>query len=273
MVSPFEFDNYRKFLTKRLKEMPKKGYGQMSRLAVYLGVHSTLVSQVLKQHKSFSTDQAALVAEFFGLNELESEYFILLVQIERAGNTAAKNHYTKQLQRVLEHANTISHRVRVDAELSEEQRAVFYSDWAYSAIRQSVAIHGLNHAEPIAEYLGLPRKKVQKFLEFLVKAGLCNMKKGEFKVGPASTHVEASSPWVRVHHTNWRQKAIQSLDGDQSDKLYYTSPLTLAKRDCDVIREKILQFIEQVNSIVDPSPSETFYCLNVDWFPVEKKKA
>lgn len=243
----------------------------MSRLSNYLGVHSTLVSQVLKQHKSFSTDQAAMTSEFLGLTELESEYFVLLVQLDRAGNSAAKNHFSRQLQRVLEHANTISRRVKVDAELSEEQRAVFYSDWAYSAIRQSVAIPGLNHAEPIAEHLGLPRKKVQKILEFLVKAGLCKIEKGEYKVGPASTHVEASSPWVRVHHTNWRQKAIQSLDGNQPNKLFYTSPLTLSKRDCDAIREKILQFIEQVNSIVDPSPSETFYCLNVDWFPIENK--
>lgn len=231
-----------------------------------IGVHSTLVSQILKQHKSLTTDQAALVTEFFGMTELESEYFSLLVQIERAGNEASRNLYKKQLQRIKDQAQNISHRVRAEAKLSEEQRAVFYSDWAYSAIRQSIAVDGRNTAESISEFLGIPRRKVQICLDFLVKTGLCKTLQSRYEIGPASTHVESSSPWVRVHHTNWRGRAIQSLDHEHSENLHYTSPLTISKADSGLVREKIIQFIEQINSIVDPSPSECFYCLNIDWF-------
>jgi len=266
MISIFEYDNYRKFLAKRLSEMPNKGYGQMSLLARHLGVHTTLVSQILKEHKELTTDQAASAAEFFGLSDLEAEYFVLLTQLSRAGNAAAKKIYQKQLQRLKEQSQNLSKRLKSEGKLSDEQRAVFYSDWAYSAIRQSVSIPGIHSVDTVSEYLGLARKKVQSYLEFLIKTGLCKSSQGTIKPGPASTHVESTSPWVRVHHTNWRQRAIQSLDRDRPGNLNYTCPLTLSKKDADIVKERIIQLIEEVNSVVDPSPSETLYCLNIDWF-------
>ena len=266
MFSIYEFDDYRKFLAKQLLVMPNQGYGQMSKLASHLGVHATLISQILKEHKNLTIDQAALVADFFGLNEVETEFLVLLVSLDRAGNWAAKNIYKKQLQRIKDQMQNISQRVTVAAKLSEEQRAVFYSDWAYSAIRQSVSLPGIDSVDTIAEFLQIPRNRVQYFLDFLVKTGLCFNVKGKLKAGPASTHIEAKSPWVRVHHANWRQRAMHSLDKNKTGNLYYTSPMTLSRADAKLVHEKIIQFIEQINTIADPSPSESLFCLNIDWF-------
>ncbi len=96
------------------------------------------------------------------------------------------------------------------------------------------------------------------------------MSQNKVAVGPLSTHVEASSPWVRVHHTNWRQRAVNSLDVSSKSDLHYTLPLTISVGDSELLREKILQFIEQSKGIVDPSPSEDMFCLNIDWFKVAK---
>jgi len=268
MIQAFQFDNYRKFLEKRLNAMPNNGYGQLSQLARFLRVHTTLVSQIIKGHKELTTDQAALVAEYLGLGELEIEYFVLLVHFERAGNQRSKALYKRQLQRIREQAQTISKRVVVDAKLSEEERAVFYSDWAYSAVRQAVAIPGIDNVDSIATYLDLPREKVQRCIEFLIRSRLCKFSQNKISVGPLSTHVEASSPWVRVHHANWRQRALNSLDVPSKNALHYTLPLTISAADCEIMREKILQFIEQAKAIVDPSPSEEMFCLNIDWFSV-----
>jgi uncharacterized protein (TIGR02147 family) len=270
MIKAYEFDNYRQFLEKRLKAMPKKGYGQMSLLARFLTVHTSLVSQIIKGHKELTTDQAALVADYFGLSALETEYFVLLVQSERAGNRSAKALCKKQLQRVREQAQTISKRLDVDGKLSEEERAVFYSDWTYSAVRQAVAIPGVDNVDSIAAYLDLSREKVQRCLEFLIRTGLCKASQNKISVGPLSTHVEASSSWVRVHHTNWRLRAVSSLDGPLRGDLHYTLPLTISAKDSDLLRERILQFIEQAKAIIDPSPSEEMFCLNIDWFKVAK---
>jgi uncharacterized protein (TIGR02147 family) len=270
MIKAFQFDNYRKFIEKRLSAMPNKGYGQLSQLARFLRVHTTLVSQIIRGHKELTTDQAALVAEYFGLSELETEFFVLLVQLERAGNQTSKAIYKRQLQRIRDQSQSISKRVAVEAKLSEEERAVFYSDWAYSAVRQAVAIPGIDSVDSIAKYLKLSREKVQRYTEFLIRTGLCKISQNKLTVGTQSTHVEASSPWVRVHHTNWRQQAVNSLDVPSKDDLHYTLPLTISANDSEILREKILQFIEQAKKIVDPSPSEEMFCLNIDWFKVSK---
>jgi uncharacterized protein (TIGR02147 family) len=218
-----------------------------------------------------TSDQAALTAEFLGLGELESEYFVLLVNYDRAGNETARKLIKKQLRRVKEEAQNLGSRIQSEARLSEEQRAVFYSDWAYTAIRQATAIPGLNDAESISEFLGLSPVKVRRLIEFLVRSGLCKEANRKLVIGPASTYVEASSPWVRVHHTNWREKAISSLDAEGAGDLHYTSPLTISLSDSELVRERIIKFIEQINEIVDPSPSESLHCLNIDWFKVSKR--
>lgn len=257
-------------MVKRLKQLPNKGYGQMSELSRFMGVHTTLVSQILKGHKDLTTDQAILICEFFGLNSLESEYLVLLVNHDRAGNLAAKRYYKSRLQKIKEQSQNISERVTADGKLSEEQRAIFYSDWAYSAIRQSIAVPNINTAQEIGRYLDLPIEKVNAYLSFLLQTGLCKLIGKKIVVGPSNTHVESSSPWVNVHHMHWRHRAIQSLNSASALDLHYTSPVTLSASDCDVIKEKLIQLIEQVRATVDPSPSEKMYCLNLDWFQVAK---
>ncbi len=266
MILIFEFKNYRKYLAKKISEFPNKGYGQMSKLADFMGVHTTLVSQVLNEYKNLTVDQAVMVTEYFGLNELESEYFISLVQYEKTGTPAAKLFFEKKMLKLKESSKDLSKRLKSEYELKEEHRAIFYSDWAYSAIRQSIALPGINTIENISTYLGLSRKKVQKYMDFLLKVGLCRIEADKFKIGPSSTYVDSNSSWVRVHHSNWRQRALLSFDKNDIKNLHYTSPLTISEADSEIIREKIVQFIEQVNIVVDPSPSEKLFCLNIDWF-------
>lgn len=110
------------------------------------------------------------------------------------------------------------------------------------------------------------QKQTKTILDFLLSTGLCKEEKGKIVVGPSSTHLEASSPWVRVHHANWRQQALQHLPQEENGKLHYTAPLTVSAEDALKIREMIVQFLEKVDKVIDPSPSEEVRCLNIDWF-------
>jgi len=270
MISIFDFSDYRAFIKGRFAEMPKKGYGQSYKLAVYLGVHTTLVSQVLKNLKTLTLEQASMVCEFLGLTEMESEFFLLLVQMDRAGNEPLRKILKRQMQEMKKKSLELSSRLQSEKQLTEEKRAVFYSDWAYSAVRQMTAIKGYQNLDAIAEYFDFSTKQAKLILDFLLSAGLCKEEKGKIVVGPSSTHLESSSPWVRVHHTNWRQKALQEMKKEEAAKLHYTAPMTLSKSDALKIREMIVQFLEQVDKVIEPSPSEEQHCLNIDWFKVGK---
>ena len=268
MVSAFNFRDFRKFIEARFREMPKEGYGQSRRLAEFLQVHTTLVSQVFKGLKSFTPEQAALVAEFLELSDRETEYFLLLVQLERAGNEALRRIYFKQLEELKKESQQLVNRVGAKRTLSENERAVFYSDWIYTAVRQLTAIPEFQTRAAIAKKLNLSQRRLAPVFDFLLEAGLCTEAGGRLTIGASSTHLGADSPWARVHHLNWRQRAAELMQNEESGKLHYTSPMTLSQKDAERLREEIIKFLESIDKIIEPSPSEELHCLNIDWFKI-----
>lgn len=266
MTSIYDFKDFRKFILKIWEDSPNKGHGQSRRLAEYTQVHTTLISQIFSGAKSFSMEQAVLAAEFLGLSESESDYFLLLVQYDRAGSKKLKEKLEKQIHQHQEKAKVFINRIQSTKVLTEEQKALFYADWVCSAIRQLTALKGFDTPEQISAYLGVPIKRTRESVQFLLEAGLCIEEKGKLKIGPQSTHLRPDSPWVRTHHANWRQKSLEKLSGDEPSKLHYTAPMTLSAQDAYKIRKMLIDFLGQVDQVIDPSPSEELHCLNIDWF-------
>lgn len=56
-MSLFDHDDYRAFLRAHLKQLPKRGRGELSRMASALGTNSTLMSQVLGGGRDFNSEQ------------------------------------------------------------------------------------------------------------------------------------------------------------------------------------------------------------------------
>ncbi|MGZ3695696.1 MAG: hypothetical protein ACXWQO_16430, partial [Bdellovibrionota bacterium] len=133
MISIYNFDGYREYIRARFAAMPRSGYGQSLKMAEHLGVHTTLVSQVLKGGKTFTLEQGALAADFLGLTEEESDFFLLLIQEDRAANTALKKNLARQKEKLRNQARQLENRLIGENKLSEEKKAIFYSDWLYSA--------------------------------------------------------------------------------------------------------------------------------------------
>lgn len=264
----FETEDFREFTLNRFKAMPKGGHGQLKKLAEYLGVHTTFVSQVFKGEKAISAEQGIGVAEFLGLSDLETQYFIKLIQLDRAGTAKLKKMIASEAQAIKEQARKIVNRVVIQKVLENDQAAVFYSAWYYSAIRLLIGIEGYQDLDSIANRLGLPRKTVQKAIEFLLSTGLVVRKDGALALGPSHTHLDKDSPFVRLHHLNWRNRALQNLDKPDDQKLHYSLPLTMGTKDLERVHGRILKTIEEVRKIVDPSPSEELMCLNIDWFKI-----
>lgn len=264
----FEFKNYKTLILKRIKQMPKQGHGQFNRLAHHLGIHSTMVSHVFNGDKNLTTDQAYGVCDYFGFNELQTDYFLILVEQDRAANHKLKSHYEKKLNEIRKKASEVAERLPQDHKFSEAERGTFYSQWYYSGIRLLTALSDFQDLDSIANHFGLPKKKVADVLEFLLKTRLCVMKDGKYNVGPMRTHVEADSPLASRHHGNWRLKAIESFDKLKSDEIVFTSPVILETKDALKIRNLILDFVESTDKVFDKSGNEELFCLNVDWVRV-----
>lgn len=262
----FEFTNYRKYLTTWIASQGVRSYGLKGKLSLALGISSSLFSQVLKGEKSFTPDQTSDLCDYLGLNEIESDFFHLLVEKDRAGNPRYREKIERKLKLLQQQSQKIGRRVPRDKELSDEQKAIYYSSWLYTGIRNLTAIPKFQNTETIAEHLRCEPQVVIKVLRFLLENGLCKEDSGHITYGPAGIHIDKESPFVNKHHQNWRFQAINNMERKRENDIFFTAPMSLSFRAYEEIRKLIPTVIQQVMKISGPSDSETAMCLNIDWF-------
>jgi uncharacterized protein (TIGR02147 family) len=271
-VTIFEHEDYKKFTVELIHEMPRNGYGQFRKIAAHLGVNSVVVTQIFKGARELTLENAFELCTYFGFSELESKYFIALVSLARSGTHKLKQHYKAELAALRSQGRDIKNRVPTDRALNEEARALFYSNWYYSAIRLASSIDGINSVSDLSEYLGLPRATVKQATEFLLRYGLMVEKKGALAMGPKLTHLESTSPLVSRHHANWRLRGMQSMPTFQADDLAYTAPMALSFETRRQVREELIQFIDSLLRRVQRDESECVTCLNIDWFDYSDRR-
>lgn len=267
MQAIFEFSNYREYLNEWIESQGSRSYGLKGRLAEALNVSSSLISQVLSGKKTLTPEQASDLCDHLGLNALEADYLHLLIEFDRAGSHKYKAKLQAKINLLQTQAKQIGKRVPRHKELTDEQKAIYYSSWLYTGIRNLTATPSTQHPEDIARHLHLETSVVSRVLRFLIDNGLCiETENGGVTYGPASTHVDSDSPFVNKHHQNWRFQAIGKMEMRKEEDLFFTSPMSLSVEAAEEIRRLLPSFIQNVMKIAGPSESEIVACLNIDWF-------
>lgn len=264
----FEYLDYKRFLKDYLLSMPRNGYGQAKRLSDYLGVSSVAVSQVLSGDKHFTPEQGLQVCEFFGFDEQTTEYLLLLLSKERAGSEKLTKYYLEQIKTKQNTLKSIKSHVVASQDLTEEQKAIYYSNWYYSGIRLLTSIEGFNSIDVIAERFGLTRRKVAQVLKFLVEHGLCVEDNGKTKLATASIYLSPNSVHINNHRRNWRVKGLEKLTEPNDDEIFFSNPCSLSESDFLEIKSQLTKTIGEISKRIQDSPEEKLACLNIDWFKV-----
>lgn len=267
-MTVFDFNNYKDFVIKRIESMPKRGHGQFRKMAIFLSINSVNVTQIFRGARDLTTEQACMLCEFFGLSDLEGQFFVSLVEYERASHHKLKQMIRRRLDEILEKSLDLKQRLRSQGELTEETKAIFYSAWYYSAIRLACSVPELRSVDTLAKYFNLPLSTVNRTIEFLINTGLCKEIDGRLAIGPSATHLEASSPLITRHHTNWRMKAVEKMERLGAEELCLSMPCSLSEKSIKHIRKELVECIEKITQHIDASPEEKLACLNIDWFKI-----
>lgn len=265
MISIFDYLNYREFLKDWIKSKSNSTKGLQSKLASSARISSTFMSRILSGDKQLTPEQGLEMALFIGLTDKEIDYLLLLLEIGRAGSEKLKQRLEKKAKLI---SKKIEVRIENTTQLSEETKSVFYSSWIYSGIRNYVATPGPHDIMSISNALNIPKDVTASAIEFLIENGLCKKEKNSITYAVKKTHLDAESHYVKIHHTNWRHKAIQNMHLKKTNDLFFTSPMSLSEETAEEIRSLIPELIQKVMKKVEPSPSEKVYCLNLDWFEV-----
>lgn len=264
----YSFVNYKHYLQAVMKSRPRHGRGFFAKLAADIGITSAQMSHVMRGQRDLTLEQAIKITRVFALAPIETEYFLEMVAFARAGNQELREFSRKKLNKLKDQGLQLKNQVSEHRELSDSQKAQFYSSWQYSAIRLLCSIKPIQLDE-IVSSLHLERSRVSEILIFLQEAGLCKATSKGYVMSQQSTFVPRSSPFVHKHHSNWRLKALERAELNLESDLFFTSPVSLSKADFERFKIELADIIKRFSALVKDSPSEQLACLNVDFFKLQ----
>lgn len=262
----YDFVSYREYLKAWIESQSGSGHGMKLKISKALGVSSSLVSQIISGSKSLTPDQASGLCDFLGLNEMEAEFLHMLVEHDRAITLKYREKIERKIKSMKGKSLKLGTRVPRTKELTDEQKAIYYSSWLYTGIRNLTAIPEVERVDQIADLLKIENDVATRIVQFLLENGLCREENGALTYGSAAIHVDKESPFVNKHHQNWRFQSIQKMERKRDQDVFFTGPMSLSREAFQQIRSLLPNVIEQVMKISGPSDSETVACLNVDWF-------
>jgi uncharacterized protein (TIGR02147 family) len=265
MQSLLTYDHYKSYRTDRLDSDPR-GRGMRSALARATRCQTAYVSAVLRGNAHFTPEQAEAINEFLSHTETESDFFLLLLQFNRAGTDALRKRLKRQLEKIKESRFDLKKRLSVQQSLNLEDQSVYYSQWYFAAIHALASIPGFQNISALASRLRLDASVVSESVQFLLGAGLLEQNRHGLKVGKKQLHLGAESPLIAKHHMNWRLQAMQSLSRKQSNNLHYSSVTTLSEKDAERIKDMVISLIREAKAIIRDSKEETLQAFTVDFF-------
>jgi uncharacterized protein (TIGR02147 family) len=268
MQNLFSALDYRKYLRHWL-EASERPRGVLSRMAEALGCQNSHLSRLIREEVHLTPDQAFEACRFMNLSEPETQYFLKLVEYERAANPRYRARLMSELKALKREQEDLSSRFRAEKVAGSESEMVYYSAWFWSAIHILTDIPGFRTPRAIAKRLGLDEALVRHALEQLARFHLVERKTGDnWHISSNSIHLPKQSPMISVHHGNWRARAITDAQNPANTSLHYTTVLTAGHEDIARLKQILLEAIDRFRVVAEASPSEDLMCFSCDFFQV-----
>lgn len=268
MINVYSFKDYSSYLNAILQERDKATRGSRKALAEAMGCQSAYVSHILSGRNHLSLEQADAASRFLNHGEEERHFFLLQVQHDRAGTTALRKYFHRQLEALLSQRELVQTRLRSETQLAPDQQARYYSHWIYPAIHMVLMLKDYQTAEAVARRLKLEIDEVQEAFRFLEHSGLVRFEGEKTVTNLALLHLPASSPLIRPHHTTWRLHAAERIGAGRSDHLHYSGALALSLIDSQKIRSIFLEALERTKTVAQDSHEEDVFALAIDFYPL-----
>lgn len=262
----FSFNDYKEYLRQYMESLPKKGWGFWGRLSEALDMQQAHLSQIISGDKDFSLEQGLRLCSYLKMSDSEKEFFILLLQLSRAGGEDLKKFFQTQVDRQRAQALELKAHVSDQKILTVEEKMEFYSSWLYSAIRLYCSLDDGKTSTEIQKHFQIPPLRLNHILDFLVQTDLCFKKGDRYFLGAQRTLIEKGSPLFAKHSVNWRMQGILQLEQHSKDDLFLTSPMSVSIEDYKIIQDEIIRFMRSAAERIKASKSEQLACLNIDLF-------
>ncbi len=267
-ISIYEYTDYKHFISDWFENTPHQGRGLRIKLAQAIGCQGPYITHVLNGNYHFNLEQAEASCRWMGLEEKETEFFMLLVMFQRASTKSLQNLFRRQISERRTSQSTLKTRLNIKSQMPIESQIKYYSQWYFAAIHMACLIPELQTIEALQRYFILSMQQIKSVLEFLVKNGFLEETRSKFRVLKPILHLERSSPLAHSHHTAWRLKGLDCMAKSRHTDLFYSGVISLSKDDFEWLREKLSHLVEEMIGRIKDSKDEALVCMNLDLFEI-----
>ncbi len=263
-LTVFKFKTYKPYLKYRWSLTR----GDLSRAAQSLNCQRSHLSRVISEEWHLTTDQAFLLAGYWRLPLTERNYFIGLVEFERASAPEYKNHLSQKISEMRRENDDITKNLKkptVDIQTGTLD-AVYFSNWMYSAIHYLTACPAYQTADKISARLGIQIDLVTQVLRKLESMALVRADGGRWHFLSGHVHIDKGASVSANFHQNHRTLALSDIMRDRRDQIHFSAFYTLSKEDIEVLREEVLSLIQKLSEVATPSPAEELISVSIDFF-------
>lgn len=264
----FEYTDYKIYLIEKIHSLPSKGRGVKLKIAEFLNCQNTYISQILNGEPHFNLEQGVKLNQFFDHSKAEGKYFLNLLHFSRASTDDLRDYYQEELNDIALKNSDLKKRTNIKTGLKEKDQDIYYSSWLYSAVHILVTIKDFRTPQSIARKLNLSRDKTIEILDFLSATGLLTKEGNNYFSGQTRIHLGKDSVHIQKHHTNWRVKAINSIDLNLEKDLHFSNVVSMGGKDIAIVREIFIKAIAEARAIIKDSPEEKLQSICVDFFEV-----
>jgi hypothetical protein len=263
----FDYPDYKDYLSARFATSgPSRGL--RSKLAAKLGCQVAHISQVLNGPGHFTLEHAALIDEFLAHDAQESEAFLLLVHLARAGNRTLGAAYKRRFDALLEERRRARIKMAETTIDQEAELGLYYQSWHVAAVHVYL-MRAASDLRSVAAALGLTPKSASAALATLVKLGLATEVKGRFAATPRRLHLPYDAPLVAQHHLNWRRRTVLALEAaGTAEDLHYSGPMAISAASAKAIRALLVATIEKMEPLIAAAGEDVTRVVCIDFFPL-----
>lgn len=266
-IDIYQFQDYRSFIKTWVK-VQKNSWGLWARLSKAANCQPAYFTQAMKGSVQLTQEHILNLSEYLKLNQQETEYFLLLLEYQRAGTKNLSSFYLKKISYLQKEKQDLSNRLnRKNVEIQLDAN-LYYSAWYWSAIHIMTTIPEFQTTNAIAERLCIPVETTMRCLQSLKEQGLIVQESNRWKWVSGDIHIPKKSPLIGMHHKNWRDKAVQDSLEPNTDGIHFTTVSSISKKDFELIKKRIFDLIDEAAKITGPSQEEELICFTCDIFKV-----
>lgn len=264
-------ESYREIINEclgyRLKRRPR---GAIMKLAEAIQCHPTFIAQVLNEKANLSMEQGYAVSLHFQFSRVEQEYFLTLLQRDRAGTQSLKVFFQDQLHRMLEdHRDLRPKRPHPNPQFGIFE-AEYFGSWIYQTVHGLTQIPKMQTLAMLINTLNISAEEIKFVLSRLELMGLVKNEKNLWKSTQNSMHLPKDSPFIRTLHSTWKTKILADLQARTNlEGTHFSGILTITEKDYEKVRDVLVKTLGSIRQVVELSESENLYILSLDCYKME----